>query len=802
MPYDHTQANLNTLCKRYAEASKRTVFFVGAGGSSEVGIPTWGRLAEKLFQQIDEVTPASAMDGKLLAVFHEFEASLNSGDYWKLFELAEKHWHQVYEDFLAAEFSDEVLENCDIPRSYIKMWKMRNVGQIATLNIDGLLRRAYDSAFGTSGAKIFEFPGTSVIDSKSYVARNFPVLLHLHGVYTSRSTWVMNKSERDRLFNSFDRGDYRAFVRNIFENYNIVFVGVNIMDGAISPIIEEISNAKLLQDHYWITPEISPDAYKWAQSVGVRVINYSPETGEKGKKVHTPVICSILDDIEAYQSHDEKVVLPQRERPNFTSLPKSADLLQQIALCPLDAARSLDGLFEAIGQDHGFDGKQMSGLIREFEVPLELCSILGSTEPYNSIGSATITAKVSASNSSNVWLALQDDGKTACAVKALSGQALKDDIERSSFRRGVESLYLLNRENRKVAPTYLFHTNVPMAVAMEFVEGASLADHMTSAKKLVQESWLEVCLGIGKSLLACHKSEGGVLHRDLKPQNIIFEGAYEGCEAVDLQEANVRFINFDMSWHKLSAGNTKSISADDIGYYAPEQRNLANADSPRTAKTDVYMFGMTILFILSGISPPDGGAQRENWQPYISSKVKARLQEQLISERVSRLILKMTSVDPDARPDLRSVLTELEMISSALSENWIAVDPDFFVEKIMCGLGYDYEWDEGAIAGRIKTPRLIELSLSYVPKGQLLVLSFMRQRDDGADRKNFGGKLGKLVGQVNQTLKGQGWQTEEGGGHHSRSIEARVPIRELVSNPDKSIDDMRRIISSLMATIG
>lgn|GEM_PF-6427255 len=802
MPYDHTQANLKILCKRYAEALKRTVFFVGAGGSAEVGIPTWGNLAQKLFTRIDQATPTSAMDDDLLMAFHEIEASLNNRDFWNLFDLAEKHWRQDYEDFLAQEFSDELLEKCEIPRSYIKMWKMRNAGQIATLNIDGLLRRAYDAAFGPNGAKIFEFPGTSVIDSKTYFSRNFPVLLHLHGVYSSRSTWVMNRTERERLFANFERGDYRAFIRNIFENYNVVFVGINITDPAISPIIEEISKSKLIQDHFWIAPDIRPEDYKWAQGAGVRVVNYTPEIGEGGERIHTPVICSILDDIESYQSLDEAVVLPERERSAFAALPKQEELLQELVKNPVNGAKLLDSRFEAIGQDHGFDGKQMNGFIREFEVPLEISSILGVTEPYNSIESVTITAKLSASNSSNVWLALQDDGKTVCAVKALSGQALKDDVERNSFRRGIESLYFLNRENRRVAPTYLFHTNVPMAVAMEFVEGASLADHMKSARKQVQDSWLEVCLRIGESLMACHNSEGGVLHRDLKPQNIIFEGAYEGCEAVDLQTSNVRFINFDMSWHKLSVGNTKSISADEIGFYAPEQRNFANTDSPRTSKTDVYMLGMTILFVISGVTPPDGGAQRENWRQYVKSKVKSKLQEQLISERVTRLLIGMTSVNPDVRPDLRSVLMEMEMISSAIKENWIAVDPDFFVEKMMCDLGYEYEWDEGAVSGKINTPRLIELSLSFAPKGQLLVLSFMRQRDDGADRKNFGGKLGNLVSQVNQSLKDQGWQTEEGGGHHSRSIEARIPIRQLVVDPEKSISSMRKIISSLMSNIG
>lgn len=391
---------------------------------------------------------------------------------------------------------------------------------------------------------------------------------------------------------------------------------------------------------------------------------------------------------------------------------------------------------------------------------------------------------------------------STCAIKALSGQALKDDIERASFRRGVESLYFLNRENKKVAPSYLFHTNVPMAVAMEYVEGASLANHMESNQAGVQGSWLSVSRRIAESLIVCHTSEGGVLHRDLKPQNIIFEGAYEGCDLIDLEGANVRFINFDMSWHKLSAGNTKNIPADEIGFYAPEQRNFINSDSPRTAKTDVYMLGITMLFILSGATPPDGGAQRENWDQYVRLKTRPRLGEKLVSERIARLIILMTMVDPDSRPDLRTILTDLEMVELAIKGEWAKVDSDLFVERILAESGYDYKWSDERVGGQIITPRQIELSLSFIQKGNLLQLSFLRQRDDGSDRKNFGGRLGQLIGQVKSKLSDLGWQTDLGGGHYSRSIEARIPIRELTSNPTKSISSIKGIIDDLMKNIG
>ncbi|AMY70693.1 SIR2 family protein [Frigidibacter mobilis] len=153
---------------------------------------------------------------------------------------------------------------------------MRNVGQLLTLNIDGLLRRAYDEVFSNS-SPVLEFPGLMVNDSKSYFQRNYPVILNLHGVYTHRTTWVMSRQERERLFTGISKGDYRAFLRHIFETCNVVFVGVNIRDVAISPILEEINSSNLLQNHYWITSDITTENYQWCQKRGVRVITDIPQ---------------------------------------------------------------------------------------------------------------------------------------------------------------------------------------------------------------------------------------------------------------------------------------------------------------------------------------------------------------------------------------------------------------------------------------------------------------------------------------------------------------------------------------------
>lgn len=388
------------------------------------------------------------------------------------------------------------------------------------------------------------------------------------------------------------------------------------------------------------------------------------------------------------------------------------------------------------------------------------------------------------------------------AVKILSGQAFKDRIERESFRRGIESLFQLNKLNSPVAPRFLFHTNTPLGVAMELIQGATLADLHDGSKSVVQDYWHSAILKICRSLLMCHTSEGEVLHRDIKPKNVIFEGVYVGCDGQDFLDAKVRFINFDMSWHKFSAGNTKSVSADEIGYYAPEQINLSNSDSPRTAKTDVYMLGMTLFSLLADIPPPEGGARVKDWASLVDGKVRLKLKEdKLAASRVSRLVKRMTDPDPDRRPDLQSVISNLEVIGYAMQNDWGKSDPDLLVEKLLTEFGYDYEWSEADIRGTLLTPRQIELSLGYLPRGQRVEIRWMRQRDEGADRRNFGGKLGELADKVKLQLSEGGWQVEEGGGHHSRSVSANIQVRSIVANWDSSRAKLQDIVMKLMGNV-
>lgn len=145
MGYDTNQSNIALLAKEYAEGTKRTVFFVGAGASSEVGMPTWTQLREGLLSKISSQVDIPSSDKNTVDNFRELEdLSEDNDQIWRFFSESAKNWPTTYSDFMEEQF-DEKVSHVEIPTVYNKLWGMKKCRQIFTLNIDGLVSRSFRS---------------------------------------------------------------------------------------------------------------------------------------------------------------------------------------------------------------------------------------------------------------------------------------------------------------------------------------------------------------------------------------------------------------------------------------------------------------------------------------------------------------------------------------------------------------------------------------------------------------------------------------------------------------------------------
>ncbi len=126
-------------------------------------------------------------------------------------------------------------------------------------------------------------------------------------------------------------------------------------------------------------------------------------------------------------------------------------------------------------------------------------------------------------------------------------------------------------------------------IVIEWVDGGSLADHIEAFGAMPEQQALAVTIAILNGLGCAH--EAGVIHRDIKPDNILLTSG-EVSKIADFGIAQGQDAT-----HKTRSG----IALGTIGFMPPEQMiDAASVD----ARADLYAVGMTLWNMLSGKRPP------------------------------------------------------------------------------------------------------------------------------------------------------------------------------------------------------
>jgi serine/threonine protein kinase/Tfp pilus assembly protein PilF len=175
------------------------------------------------------------------------------------------------------------------------------------------------------------------------------------------------------------------------------------------------------------------------------------------------------------------------------------------------------------------------------------------------------------------------------AIKFLRDGLLSLDKVRERFQREARSLALMDHPN--VVKVHDVGSNGPrLFLVMELVEGGSLArlliDEPRGSRKAV-ELLEQAARGVH------HAHEKGVVHRDLKPDNILVAGG-----------AVAKVADFGLA-HLAEAGTSLTRTGTALGtpmYMAPEQ---VSGRPEVTVRTDVYALGAILYQMLTGRTPFD-----------------------------------------------------------------------------------------------------------------------------------------------------------------------------------------------------
>src|SRR6266545_4701090 len=167
-------------------------------------------------------------------------------------------------------------------------------------------------------------------------------------------------------------------------------------------------------------------------------------------------------------------------------------------------------------------------------------------------------------------------------------------------------------------------------VVMELVDHGSLDDLIEQRTSLPEKLVLETGIQIAKGLRAAHRQ--GLIHRDVKPANILF-----------VDEHTAKISDFGLAGAAAQESATEDMIWGTPYYIAPERLS----DQPEDFRSDIYGLGATLFHAIAGRAPIEGNTN--------SAALLLELKRQPL--------------------DLRSVAPKVSEATAAVFQRMIAPDP-------------------------------------------------------------------------------------------------------------------------------
>ncbi len=249
-----------------------------------------------------------------------------------------------------------------------------------------------------------------------------------------------------------------------------------------------------------------------------------------------------------------------------------------------------------------------------------------------------IISKIGAGGMSDVYKAKDHRLDRFVAVKVLKSEYSEDRNFVAKFRTEAQSAAALIHPN--IVNVYdVGQQDGLYYIVMELVEGITLKHYIEKKLRLSVKEAVSITIQVSMGLEAAHLNH--VIHRDVKPQNIIIS-----------KEGKVKVTDFGIARAATSDTITSNVMGS-VHYTSPEQARGGYSDE----KSDIYSLGIVLFEMVTGRVPFDG-------ETTVSIAIK-QIQEPMPDPRdyvddipvsVQQIIYKSTEKNPDRR---YSTMTEL-----------------------------------------------------------------------------------------------------------------------------------------------
>ena len=306
---------------------------------------------------------------------------------------------------------------------------------------------------------------------------------------------------------------------------------------------------------------------------------------------------------------------------------------EDAALTPLRHALLRAGGEEAELEATGEAGLARGGTLLDAPAPRADARLPARVGPYR------VLRSLGAGGMGRVYEVADERGRRYALKTVLARGA--SEHARARFRREAELSARLNHPGIQAVITAELERDEPYLV-VELLEGGSLAERLR-AGPLPQAEALRVALELTRALRHAHTR--GVVHRDLKPDNVLFRA-----------DGSAVLVDFGIAVSLSPDTLRLTASGELLGtpyYMAPEQITARGSDD---SAADAYALGGLLQVMLTGEPPLDfsGAPDLASALQVIRHQAPLPLRQRLPSAppELERLLQRLLAKDPGERPDL------------------------------------------------------------------------------------------------------------------------------------------------------
>ena len=535
------------LLDEWKSRARPIVIWAGAGLSAPAGLPSWPTMQKKVIAEAKDYISTLSVEQQREKLT-QYKALQSIDNPWLVFEKLESILgSNAFEASIRRSLN--VALKCEVPKVYVELWKL-GVNGFLTLNIDRLASRGYSESAAKevlierSGFDVKALIGSiNTVNSGRFIA-------NLHGVFEDPTTWVFTEPRRKALFADLR---YQEFVRDVLKYCTVVMLGVSAHDIAIRDHMARLKADGLGNHAFWLSSEIGSEALQLAENI---------------KSFSAPFIEAPPVSSQIF-SNDAAEELPKIE----TLLTLSPN--EQRSILNAQASRIL-----ASDTEHSYE--RFEQFCKEYNRVIHAAGLFDTEEGSDKVLNYTLSAlEDSEGGFGTIWRAYDEDG-VQVAIKVFKHDIRKNQNLLRAFRRGVRSLKILAKHNLPNIIQFKTACEIPPILVMEWIEGINMFTAVSQGRFKSWESRLRVACDLSEAIYRAHSVPERVLHRDIKPQNIMFKDFYQ-----EQENAELVVLDFDLSWH-VGALEKSVLAKGANPYLAPEQLTSISEMTSRSAAVDAF----------------------------------------------------------------------------------------------------------------------------------------------------------------------------------------------------------------------